>query len=127
MLVWAFSAHHNGLADREFALFMLHLVFAVFLAAFLWLLYVALEPFVRKKWPGWIISWSRLLAGDYFRSWQNCAELDRKGNTSSAYSRYCHTRYTSVLQSLRLTTLSRAFSSIHLRISVASVCRCVAE
>jgi hypothetical protein len=65
MLVWAFSAHHNGLADREFALFMLHLVFAVFLAAFLWLLYVALEPFVRKKWPGWIISWSRLLAGDY--------------------------------------------------------------
>src|SRR6185295_1174394 len=36
-----------------------------FLAVFLWLLYVALEPFLRKKWPGWIISWSRLLAGDY--------------------------------------------------------------
>jgi serine/threonine-protein kinase len=65
MLMWAFSEHHNGVADREFDLFVTHLAFAVFLAAFLWLLYVALEPFVRKKWPGWIISWSRLLAGDY--------------------------------------------------------------
>ena len=65
MLVWAFAEHHNGLADREFDLFLAHLAFAVFSAAFLWLLYVALEPFVRKKWPGWIISWSRLLAGDY--------------------------------------------------------------
>jgi tRNA A-37 threonylcarbamoyl transferase component Bud32 len=65
MFVWAFAVHHNGLAGREFDLFLIHLAFAVFLAAFLWLLYVALEPFVRKKWPGWIISWSRLLAGDY--------------------------------------------------------------
>ena len=65
MLVWAFAEHHNGLAGREFSLFLTHLAFAVFLAAFLWLLYVALEPFVRKKWPGWIISWSRLLSGDY--------------------------------------------------------------
>ena len=65
MLVWAFAEHHNGLAGREFNLFLTHLAFGVFLAAFLWLLYVALEPFVRKKWPGWIISWSRLLAGDY--------------------------------------------------------------
>jgi hypothetical protein len=65
MLVWAFAEHHNGVTDREFDLFITHLAFAVFLAAFLWLLYVALEPFIRKRWPGWIISWSRLLAGDY--------------------------------------------------------------
>jgi predicted Ser/Thr protein kinase len=65
MLMWAFAEHHNGVAGREFDLFLTHLAFAVFLAAFLWLLYVALEPFVRKKWPGWIISWNRLLAGDY--------------------------------------------------------------
>jgi len=65
MLVWIFAEHHNGLAEREFDLFIIHLSFAVFSAAFLWLLYVALEPFVRKKWPGWIISWSRLLAGDF--------------------------------------------------------------
>src|SRR5215208_979246 len=65
ILVWAFSTHHNGLAGREFDLFITHLSVAVFFAAFLWVLYVALEPFVRKKWPGWIISWSRLVAGDY--------------------------------------------------------------
>src|SRR6185369_4458612 len=56
---------HNGVAGRELDLFLNHLAFAVFLASFLWVLYVALEPFVRKKWPSWIISWSRLLAGDY--------------------------------------------------------------
>jgi len=65
MLMWAFAERHNGVVDRELDLFLRHLAFAVFLGAFLWVLYVALEPFVRKKWPHWIISWSRLLAGDY--------------------------------------------------------------
>jgi hypothetical protein len=65
MLVWLFVEHHNGLPTREFELFFLHLSTAVFSSSFLWLLYVALEPFVRRRWPGWIISWSRLLTGDY--------------------------------------------------------------
>jgi hypothetical protein len=65
MLVWLFVEHHNGLPTREFDLFFLHLSTAVFISSFLWLLYVALEPFVRRRWPGWIISWSRLLTGDY--------------------------------------------------------------
>lgn len=50
---------------REFGLFLLALAGAVYNAVFLWLLYVALEPFVRKRWPKRIISWSRLLAGGY--------------------------------------------------------------
>jgi serine/threonine-protein kinase len=29
-----------------------------------WLLYVALEPHVRKRWPTSLVSWSRLLAGE---------------------------------------------------------------
>jgi len=65
MLVWLFVEHHNGLPTREFELFFIHLSTAVFISSFLWLLYVALEPFVRRRWPGWIISWSRLLTGDY--------------------------------------------------------------
>jgi serine/threonine protein kinase len=32
-------------------------------SATVWLLYVALEPHVRKRWPTSLISWSRLLAG----------------------------------------------------------------
>jgi serine/threonine-protein kinase len=65
LLKWLFMEHHNGLADYEFNLFLFHLAFGVFIAIFLWLLYVALEPFVRKRWPRRIISWSRLLAGGY--------------------------------------------------------------
>jgi serine/threonine-protein kinase len=30
-----------------------------------WVVYIALEPFVRRRWPGRIISWSRLLAGEF--------------------------------------------------------------
>jgi len=30
-----------------------------------WLFYVALEPHVRRKWPERLISWSRVLAGDF--------------------------------------------------------------
>ena len=65
MLVWLFVEHHNGLPTRELDLLLLHLATSLFSSTFLWLLYVALEPFVRRRWPGWIISWSRLLAGDY--------------------------------------------------------------
>ncbi len=32
-------------------------------AALLWLLYIALEPAVRARWPHAIVSWSRVLAG----------------------------------------------------------------
>jgi serine/threonine-protein kinase len=65
MLEWLFIEHHNWLPIREFGVFVLSLAQAVYNAVFLWLLYVALEPFVRKRWPKRIISWSRLLAGGY--------------------------------------------------------------
>jgi serine/threonine-protein kinase len=65
LLYWLFMEHHNGMPDYEFGLFFMHLAIAVFTAVFLWVLYVALEPFVRKRWPQRIISWSRLLAGGY--------------------------------------------------------------
>jgi len=65
LLYWLFMEHHNGLAGYEFDLFVIHLAFAVYTSVFVWVLYVALEPFVRKRWPQRIISWSRLLAGGY--------------------------------------------------------------
>ena len=44
-----------------------HLIVALstslFLAAVIWMLYVAVEPYVRRHWPQAMISWSRLLAG----------------------------------------------------------------
>jgi hypothetical protein len=31
----------------------------------MWLSYVAIEPFVRRQWPQVLVSWARLLAGDW--------------------------------------------------------------
>jgi serine/threonine-protein kinase len=65
MLVWVFEEHHNGLVGHEFGIFIESLAFAVFTSLFLWLLYISLEPFVRRRWPQRIISWNRLLRGDF--------------------------------------------------------------
>jgi serine/threonine-protein kinase len=37
---------------------------ALLRAAFAWVLYMALEPYLRRRWPKSLISWTRLLAGD---------------------------------------------------------------
>jgi hypothetical protein len=34
------------------------------LASFVWVFYVAVEPFVRRRWPAMLVSWVRVLAGD---------------------------------------------------------------
>ena len=65
MLVWLLGEHHNGSLDQEFTIFLISLARAVLTSGFLWVLYVALEPFLRRRWPERIISWSRLLAGSF--------------------------------------------------------------
>ena len=44
-------------------LFLIAVSGSLFVAAVTWVLYLALEPWVRRRWPQTIISWSRLLAG----------------------------------------------------------------
>ncbi|HEX8651530.1 MAG TPA: serine/threonine-protein kinase [Pyrinomonadaceae bacterium] len=39
--------------------------FALFVSIVLWLIYIALEPYVRRSWPRLLISWSRLLSGEF--------------------------------------------------------------
>ena len=65
MLLWLFGKHHPGTAEGEFALLLSYLRRAVFSVFYLWLLYIALEPFIRRRWPHRIISWSRLLRGEF--------------------------------------------------------------
>ncbi len=60
-----FWAHHVPSFNGEFNLFLDHLALALMAAALLWVVYIALEPFVRARWPHRIISWSRLLGGDW--------------------------------------------------------------
>jgi hypothetical protein len=43
--------------------FVLAVSGAMFMASLSWILYLALEPFVRKLWPQTIISWTRLMSG----------------------------------------------------------------
>ncbi|HLZ12904.1 MAG TPA: serine/threonine-protein kinase [Candidatus Acidoferrum sp.] len=38
---------------------------SLFLAGTLWVLYIALEPYVRRNWPQTIISWTRLMSGRF--------------------------------------------------------------
>ncbi len=63
--LWLFAQHHNGLPASEFELLVRSLAIGLFNSCFLGVLYLALEPFVRKRWPRRIISWNRLLAGGY--------------------------------------------------------------
>jgi serine/threonine-protein kinase len=64
MISWIFRAHHYA-AFEEINLLLTGVEFALFPTVILWLCYVALEPYVRRWWPHRIVSWSRLLAGDF--------------------------------------------------------------
>jgi len=59
---WLFSAHHVS-TEAEALNFISAVQNALFWSFFFWLVYMAFEPFVRRRWPGRIISWNRLLAG----------------------------------------------------------------
>jgi eukaryotic-like serine/threonine-protein kinase len=59
---WAVGGKHVP-ALGELSLFLLTLAWAVWVAGWLWLLYVALEPYLRRRWPHTLVSWNRLLAG----------------------------------------------------------------
>lgn len=54
--------HTTSIVD-EVALLMNINVQAVFFGVDIWLVYVAFEPFGRRRWPHLMISWGRLLAG----------------------------------------------------------------
>jgi serine/threonine-protein kinase len=59
---WALGAHHTPHID-EFSLVAQGLSMALMIAALVWLLYIALEPYVRRRWPQTMISWGRILEG----------------------------------------------------------------
>ena len=60
---WFFGAHHVP-SFAEVRLFIEFLVWGCGWSGFTWLLYIALEPYVRRRWPATLVSWSRLLGGN---------------------------------------------------------------
>ena len=63
-VAWFFGAHHVP-NFAEFGLFIEFLVWGLVWSCFFWVLYIALEPYVRRRWPATLVSWSRLLAGGF--------------------------------------------------------------
>ena len=62
MCAWAPVASHVP-RFWELGLVVMALSFAAFCAGLMWLLYVGIEPYVRRHWPDALISWTRLQAG----------------------------------------------------------------
>ena len=62
MLLWVCYEHFVP-AVGTVGMLILAVSSSLFMAAMVWTLYMALEPYVRKFWPQTIISWSRILTG----------------------------------------------------------------
>ena len=61
---WLLSAKHVIDVGVELGRLFVALGWSLFCAGAVWLLYLALEPYVRKFWPTTLISWSRFVAGN---------------------------------------------------------------
>ncbi len=61
---WLGSVHHVASID-EWNLFGNAVADAAFTGLVLWILYLALEPAVRARWPQALVTWNRLLAGRF--------------------------------------------------------------
>jgi hypothetical protein len=64
MILWILGAHHV-LTAGEAIQFLVIAAISLLCGGLLWILYVALEPFVRRRWPQILVSWTRLLSGDF--------------------------------------------------------------
>jgi serine/threonine-protein kinase len=62
--IWALNSHHTP-TFYEFLTFVMAASWGLFTGTLLWLMYLALEPFIRRRWPSTLVSWSRVLVGRY--------------------------------------------------------------
>ncbi|MBI3478185.1 MAG: protein kinase [Acidobacteria bacterium] len=62
MVLWLCRSHLVP-GVQTFGLFVIAVSTALFVSGMTWILYLAVEPYVRRFWPHSIISWSRLVAG----------------------------------------------------------------
>jgi len=62
MGLWLCRAHFVTIGNT-FGLLVIAVSTGLFVSGVTWMLYLAVEPWVRRHWPQTIISWSRLLSG----------------------------------------------------------------
>ena len=65
-LSWMLGAHFVFMPNEEYGAFIGGCGNALYVAGFMWILYMAVEPYVRRRWPKILISWTRVLAGHFF-------------------------------------------------------------
>ncbi len=58
-------ANHAGAAGDELWTLIKVFAYPAFWALQVWIVYIALEPYVRRRWPRSLISWQRLIAGRF--------------------------------------------------------------
>ena len=61
---WFLTNSHVPTQD-EYRQLMMGLAWSLFGSATMWMVYIALEPYVRRYWPEILISWNRLLSGRF--------------------------------------------------------------
>jgi serine/threonine-protein kinase len=64
MVAWICASTH-GFDPRELDLFLVALGEALYWSVLAGILYLAVEPFVRQRWPHALISWNRILEGRF--------------------------------------------------------------
>jgi tRNA A-37 threonylcarbamoyl transferase component Bud32 len=64
-VAWALGTQHSMSLQAEFTRFFSFVAVALMNTGTTWLFYLALEPYVRRYWPNLLVSWSRLLAGQF--------------------------------------------------------------
>ncbi len=65
MGAWLFKASHVPDPGGELGVFTFGLAVSLLNGGVAWMFYIALEPFVRQRWPESLVSWNRLLAGRF--------------------------------------------------------------
>jgi len=63
-VAWILVEHHVS-TFWELAVFLRFVAGMTFAGGLLWTLYIAIEPFVRRRWPQILISWTRALSGEW--------------------------------------------------------------
>ena len=65
-LGWALSAHFIPDPGEEYGAFIGGFGESLYVAGFMWVLYLAVEPYVRRRWPEMLISWTRVLSANLY-------------------------------------------------------------
>lgn len=65
LIIWACTTHHSTSINAEWTRFIFGVAVSIIPAAIAWMLYMAIEPIVRRRDPQLLVSWTRLLSGKW--------------------------------------------------------------